>query len=205
MLVEPGRQHFYARRMPNRGATPVPFDVLLPKARAGDEGAYRELAEQVKLIAWHVVRAFGLSHADAEDAVAATLFRFADKLDTVRTAAALPGWVATTARREVFAIFRSRQNVAAVDDVPTAATVGDVADGLLLDELRAALAAAFRRLSGACQALLRLAFLDPPLRYEEIGEILGKPHGSIGPERQRCLQRLRAMKELRPYVRGGES
>ena len=33
---------------------------------------------------------------------------------------------------------------------------------------------------------------DPAPSYEEIGEILGMPIGSIGPTRIRCLARLRS-------------
>ena len=186
-------------------ATPVPFEVLLPKAREGDEDAWRELCEQLRVVAWRVIAMFRLPRADAEDALAATFFRLADNLDRVREPAALPGWVATTAKREVYAIFRSRRNVASVAQVPTVGVSGDIDRGLFREEQHAALAAAFARLSKPCQDLLRLLTIDPPLSYAEIGEILDKPHGSIGPERRRCLDRLKAMKELKPYGPGGEA
>ena len=95
----------YAPTMRNRDATPVPFEVLLPKAHEGDEDAWRELCEQLRVVAWRVIAMFRLPRADAEDALAATFFRLADNLDRVREPAALPGWVATTAKREVYAIF----------------------------------------------------------------------------------------------------
>ena len=158
-----------------------------------------------KSSAWRVIGTFRLSHADAEDALAATLFRLADNLDRVREPAALPGWVATTAKREVYAMFRSRRNVAPVADVPTVGVPDNVELQLLRDDQHAALAAAFARLSKACQDLLRLLTIDPPLSYAEIGEVLGKPHGSIGPERRRCLDRLKTMKELRPFGPGGDA
>ena len=53
------------------------------------------------------------------------------------------------------------------------------------------------------QALMRLLSADPPLGYDEVGRILNLPHGSIGPTRQRCLQRLRSSPELAPYLDGG--
>ena len=34
---------------------------------------------------------------------------------------------------------------------------------------------------------------DPPLDYRTIAEIIDRPVGSIGPTRQRCLDRLRAL------------
>ena len=71
------------------------------------------------------------------------------------------------------------------------------------DELRAAMMAAFARLSPQQQALMRLLSADPPLGYDEIGRLLDLPHGSIGPTRQRCLQRLRTSPELAPFLNGG--
>jgi DNA-directed RNA polymerase specialized sigma24 family protein len=61
------------------------------------------------------------------------------------------------------------------------------------DEDQRAMVAAFARLSEPCQALLRLLLADPPLEYRTIAEHLGRPIGSIGPTRQRCLDRLRAL------------
>ena len=72
--------------------------------------------------------------------------------------------------------------------------------GLVDDELRVALQAALAELSTACQDLLRLLTIDPPLSYADIGEALGLPHGSIGPTRQRCLERLRAAPQLVPFL-----
>jgi hypothetical protein len=41
---------------------------------------------------------------------------------------------------------------------------------------------------------------DPPLSYDEISAVLDMPKGSIGPTRQRCLQRMRVVIDT---VRGG--
>jgi DNA-directed RNA polymerase specialized sigma24 family protein len=43
-----------------------------------------------------------------------------------------------------------------------------------------------------CQQLLRLLSVEPALSYEEISEIVGRPVGSLGPTRARCLDRLKA-------------
>jgi DNA-directed RNA polymerase specialized sigma24 family protein len=57
--------------------------------------------------------------------------------------------------------------------------------------------AAFRRalelLPEQCRVLLRLLLADPPLSYDEISDTLGIPRGSIGPTRQRCLDRVRRL------------
>ena len=43
--------------------------------------------------------------------------------------------------------------------------------------------------------LLRLLVADPPPSYEDVGAALDMPIGSIGPTRQRCLDRLRGLAE----------
>jgi DNA-directed RNA polymerase specialized sigma24 family protein len=42
-----------------------------------------------------------------------------------------------------------------------------------------------------CQRLLAMLIHDPPYSYAEISAKLGIPVGSIGPQRTRCLDRLR--------------
>ena len=51
--------------------------------------------------------------------------------------------------------------------------------------------AAFGELSEDCQRLLRLLTTDPPLEYAEVAEMVGRPIGSLGPTRARCLAKLR--------------
>ena len=50
---------------------------------------------------------------------------------------------------------------------------------------------------GLSQQLMRLLCAVPPLDYQTIAEMLGRPIGSIGPTRARCLERL---KKLLPAV-----
>jgi DNA-directed RNA polymerase specialized sigma24 family protein len=50
---------------------------------------------------------------------------------------------------------------------------------------------ALTSLPPACQQLLAMLTEDPPVPYAQISAWLGIPVGSIGPTRQRCLQKLR--------------
>jgi DNA-directed RNA polymerase specialized sigma24 family protein len=51
---------------------------------------------------------------------------------------------------------------------------------------------AFSELSQPCRTLLRMLMADPPPSYAEISATLDMPIGSIGPQRARCLARLRS-------------
>ena len=64
-------------------------------------------------------------------------------------------------------------------------------DVVLLSERDDALRQSFARLRPSDQALLRLLMADPRPPYEEISAALDMPIGSIGPTRQRALNRLR--------------
>ena len=62
---------------------------------------------------------------------------------------------------------------------------------LLAAERHAALREAFDQLPPNGQQLIALLIADPPLPYAEISARLGIPVGSIGPNRSRCLDKLR--------------
>jgi DNA-directed RNA polymerase specialized sigma24 family protein len=71
-------------------------------------------------------------------------------------------------------------------------------------ERNAALRAAFAELPPRCQRLLSMLISDPPHSYAEIHAELGIPVGSIGPQRARCLERLRRSGALTAFGEGEE-
>ena len=182
------------------------FAVLVRGALEGDSGAWDGLVDGLKRVAWKAISAFDLHEDERKDAFASTFFRLFERLGTVREPEKLPGWIATTARREASAVARARRKL-----VPAAGLASSdepvpdlVAEELIDDELRTALRQALDRLRPSCRELLLLLTADPPLSYEEIGDVLGLPHGSIGPTRARCLAKLRSMPELAPFLERGE-
>src|SRR4051812_44682093 len=92
----------YARHMPAH-AGDLTLTELVERARDGEEAAWRLLVARVKNLVWKTVNGFRLGRGDAEDAFAATFFRLAEHIDTIRDPERLPGWVATTARNESLA------------------------------------------------------------------------------------------------------
>jgi RNA polymerase sigma factor (sigma-70 family) len=178
------------------------LEPLVRAALAGDQAAWDGLVERLHRVAWHAIAGFDLSPEDRQDAFAATFFRLYERLSTIREPAKLPGWVATTARNEVHTLLRARRRtvLADLDDSQLPLVEDDAAMGLLDLELHDALHRGLARLSAACRQLLHLLTCDPPLAYSEVSELLDLPHGSIGPTRQRCLERLRATAELRPFL-----
>jgi DNA-directed RNA polymerase specialized sigma24 family protein len=110
--------------------------------------------------------------------------------------AALPGWLATTTRRECGRVVRAARGPHAVVFALDAETMPDgqagaVEQELLAAERHAALREAFTHLPPAGQRLVAMLIADLPLPYAEIRARLGIPIGSIGPTRSRCLDSMR--------------
>jgi RNA polymerase sigma factor (sigma-70 family) len=181
------------------------FVELVTLARDGDQSAKAALVDSLHRLVWRTIADFGLSLEDRQDVFAGTFCRLFERLDTIREPDRLPGWIATTARNEAHTLLRARGRVVVSDEIDERDDTGPPTDERILDlELHGAIQAAFLGLPANCQELLRLVTAVPRLSYEEIGTLLDKPHGSIGPTRLRCLERLRNSPELRPFLEGGQ-
>jgi RNA polymerase sigma factor (sigma-70 family) len=174
---------------------------LVARALDHDQRAWQLLVDRLKGVAWKVLYGYDMSEEDRKDAFASTFFRLYEHLGTIREIEKLPGWVATTSRNEAHTIFRRRKQAIPMDALAMRDTpLVEDTDEVVADELRSALHGAFRRLPTQSQALMRLLTTDPPLSYDEISNLLDIPRGSIGPLRQRCLERLRQSPELIPFL-----
>ena len=177
---------------------------LVARAAASDEGAWHELVDRYAPLVWSICVRHQLSRADIEDVGQTVWLRLVEHLDNLREPAALPGWLATTTQRECVRVLKARRKceVFGTDPdnggLPVETDSTMIEEEVLMAERNALLRAAFAELPEDSQRLLTLLMSDPPLSYVEIGEILGMPPGSIGPTRQRCLNRLRRS----PYLRG---
>jgi RNA polymerase sigma factor (sigma-70 family) len=169
---------------------------LVARAKDGDRQAWNTLVERYAPLIWSICRRHRLGRADADDVGQSVWLRLVDQLDRVRDPAALPGWLATTARRECLRVLCATQGPYAslyARDVETLPDErADLADqGLLAAERHAALREAFGQLPPNGQQLIALLIADPPLPYADISAQLGIPVGSIGPNRSRYLDKMR--------------
>jgi len=174
---------------------PVVAD-LVTRARNGDQQAWDAMVERYAPLIWSICRRYRLSGADAEDVGQAVWLRLVDQLDSLRDPAALPGWLATTTRRECLRVQQTSSRLATFQQVLDDGNIPDeqapVLDHeLLVAERDAVLREALMRLSPSCRQLLALLIADPPVPYVEISARLHVSVGSIGPCRARCLDKLR--------------
>jgi RNA polymerase sigma factor (sigma-70 family) len=169
---------------------------LVMRAKDSDQQAWDALVGRYAPLVWSVCRRYRLGRADTEDAGQTVWLRLMDQLDKLRDPDALPGWLATTTRRECLRILDTARRTdtpgppLAAEDVPDQQAAAAEAE-LLAAERRAALREAFSSLPPHSQRLLALLIQDPPASYAEISARLGLSVGSIGPIRGRCLDRLR--------------
>jgi RNA polymerase sigma factor (sigma-70 family) len=141
-----------------------------------------------------VARSFAVDAGTAEDLVQTAWLRLLERVEQLRDPDALGPWLCTIVRNEARRLVTRRREIPSVlvlDQRPDPAAPCD--DRLIRDERARALRLAFAQLNEPCRQLLGLLLADPPLSYDELAAATGRPRGSLGPSRQRCLRHLREL------------
>lgn len=168
---------------------------LVRRARAGDNGAWNRLIARFDGMLATIARSYRLTASDIEDVGQITWMRLFESLDRLRQPESLPGWLATTARRECLRLLRAASHEAPSDQVET--RVDDTlalpppGDDLITREEQAVLWDAVHELPDHHQRLLEALLTSPSPSYTDIARSLHMPVGSIGPTRARGIDRLR--------------
>jgi RNA polymerase sigma factor (sigma-70 family) len=178
---------------------------LVARCRAGDATAWRTLVERYQRLVYTIVRRAGLDDHAAADVFQTVFARLLEGLAGLREPQRLQAWIVTTAKREAV-LQRGRAaravSMTAHDDEGDAAPEWEVAadaalpeDALAEIELLDRVRRGIERLDPRCRDLITLLFRhdgEPPA-YDEVARRLGLPVGGVGPNRARCLARLRAL------------
>lgn len=169
---------------------------LVARARDGDQRAWNEIVDRYAPLVWSICNRYKLSRQDIDDISQTVWLLLVEQLGNLRQPAALPGWLATTTQRECFRVLRAARRYDYSGPPGESQMSGDppplmIEQEIIAAELNAALRAAFALLPPRCRHLLSMLITDPPLSYAEISAALPVPIGSIGPQRARCLDRLR--------------
>ncbi len=175
--------------------------ALVDRVCGGDQEAWNELIERYSPLVWSICARFQLERPDVDDVGQSVWLLLVENIADLREPAALPGWLATTTKRECLRVVRDvrrrdRQGLPADDQMPPDLSAAVIDQEIIEAELNAALRTAFAHLPAHCHELLSLLISDPPLGYTEISQKLHMPVGSIGPTRARCLERLRRSPDL---------
>ena len=190
--------------------------ALVARAAEGDPRAWADVVERYAPLVWSICTRFQLSNQDTEDVGQNVWLLLVEQLGKLREPAALPGWLATTTHREclrvVTAAQKSERLGTRLDEALQFVDDTAIDQEILIAERNAALRAAFAELPPRCRQLLRMLMADPAYSYAEISATLHIPVGSIGPQRARCLERLRQSHvltalgedDIEVHISGGE-
>ena len=175
--------------------------ALVARVGDGDQDAWDELIERYSPLVWSICARYQLSRQDVADVGQSVWLLLVEQIGKLREPAALPGWLATTTRRECMRVLRAaRQHEHAglppEDQMPPDPAATTIEQQIIAAERNAALRAAFAELSRTCHELLSMLMSDPPPAYADVSATLCMPVGSIGPMRARCLDRLRHSQHL---------
>jgi RNA polymerase sigma factor (sigma-70 family) len=178
--------------------------VLVERARDGDQWAWDQIVERYAPLVWSIGQRYQLNRADIDDIGQTVWLLLVEQLGNLRVPAALPGWLATTTQRECLRVLRAARRYDLTGSPLENLMSPDHDDAvieqeILAAELNAALRAAFGGLPPRCRRLLSMLLSDPPFSYAKISTALSIPIGSIGPQRARCLDRLRRSSDLTAF------
>jgi RNA polymerase sigma factor (sigma-70 family) len=162
---------------------------LIARCRTGDQDAWRMLVERHASLVNGILRgAFRLEAHDAEDAFQEVFTRLYVRLDTIRDARAVRGWIAQVTRNVALDWLRRGGH-----EVATGEEIDEQAFDEPLRAVDQALAVrdALARLPDHQREILDRFFAQDQ-SYQTIGDELGIPAGTIASRISRALAALRA-------------
>ncbi len=168
--------------------------ALVARAAGDDPGAWNELVDRYAPLVWAICTRYELSSHDSEDVGQTVWLLLVEQLGKLREPAALPGWLATTTKRECLRVVTASHRsdrLTSMDDALQFVDDAVIDEEILMAERNAGLRAALAELPPRCRQLMSMLLCDPPCSYTEISATLQIAMGSIGPQRARCLERLR--------------
>jgi len=96
-----------------------PVAALVMRARDGDERAWAALVDRYAPLIWSLCRRYRLGTTDTGDVGQTVWLLLVNQLGQIRDPAALPGWLATTTRRECKRVLNRAQVRQAAKHEPT--------------------------------------------------------------------------------------
>jgi RNA polymerase sigma factor (sigma-70 family) len=175
--------------------------ALVARVCDGDQEAWNEIIERYVPLVWSICLRYQLSRPDIDDVGQSVWLLLVENIGRLRDPAALPGWLATTTKRECLRLLRTARrhdhaDLPPEEQLPVDPDAATIEQEVLLAERNAAVRAAFAELAPNCHELLSMLITDPPFSYADVSARLSIPVGSIGPTRARCLDRLRQSPHL---------
>jgi len=174
--------------------------ALVERARTGDGLAVAALVERCGPMVRAVARRC-VGEAEADDVAQDVWLAFLEHIDQIKVPAATRGWLVQVANRAAWRARKRLDRSTPADDLGDRVVAADDTEerglaAVVLDEAAARLDAALDELRPADRRLVLLLSADDRPDYRTLSGLVGRPVGSIGPTRQRALERLRRQPAL---------
>ncbi|NKQ55064.1 sigma-70 family RNA polymerase sigma factor [Amycolatopsis sp. K13G38] len=179
--------------------TETDIGELLTRALGGDQAAWRSLVRGLSALVLHIARSYRLGDADAHDICQNTWLTLAQRSSALRDPAKLPGWLATTARRQALRTISAARREIPSDGHDAVGPLPSPEHAVLSSERDRVLWRAVGTLPERDRTLIRLLATQPELTHTQLAQRIGVAPGTIGPLRRRTLDRLRRALEAQGY------
>ena len=179
---------------------PLDDSEALEKLNAGDPDAWDQLIRDHERLVYSIPRRMGMKEQDCEEVSQMTWLSLRSRIHLLRSPAAIAGWLRVTAQRTCWKLIQSNRHKTLLTE--EAESIGspdqDLTEDLIRMEAREQVRKSMDELSPRCKALLTKLYWDPTEpSYEEIGQELDMPVGSVGPTRLRCMEKLARLFEAK--------
>jgi len=164
---------------------------LIEACLSGEEEAWVALIQRYSRLIYTIPLRFGFSKMVADEIFQETCLILLESLESLQQKDRVRSWLVTVCRRVCIQHLRQKKEVQSLETVNLDGRFPPIDSELIKLEQQHDIQEALANLSSRCQELLKALFFDsPPATYEEIAQELHVPTGSIGPTRNRCLEKL---------------
>ncbi len=168
-----------------------PDTKLVEGCLRGDQQAWESLINRYERLIYSIALSLCREPETAVDILQQVCLELYQRLEDVRSIESLPGWISTVTRRKTFAHLRSLKPTEPLLDDDRFVEPTDRIDELERQHL---LVQALNALPERCRRLIELLYLTAGGKsYEEVSAEMNMPVASIGPTRNRCLQKLKKL------------
>lgn len=164
---------------------------LIESCLSGQEDAWGALIQRYSRLIYTIPLRFGFSKMVADEIFQETCLILLENLESLHQKDRVRSWLVTVCRRVCIQHLRQKKEMQSLEAMTLDGRFPPLDSELIKLEQEHVVQEAFTNLPPRCQELLKALFFDtPPATYEEIAQKLQVATGSIGPTRNRCLEKL---------------
>jgi len=166
----------------------------------GDALAWETLMVRYRRLIYSIPTRFGFRSADSADVFQVVCLKLIEHLHEVKDESKLSGWLSTTTSRYCLHLLTLRQRESAsADDIEEPPDPAKNLEEIRIEtEEQQAIRDCVDELPERCRSLIDMLYFDMRSpSYQEISQSTGMPVASIGPNRARCLEKLKKILQRR--------